>query len=102
MWDDMHKASFRLLTDLTEAYKAAILTYLYDDRGLGRDGWRLLYQGIDLLDKARVITLKGERTFRQVYEREIDLRLANPYIEQLFISCKSKLEYCQAISTSPV
>lgn len=35
------------------------------------------------MDKAQVITLRGKRTFRQVYEREIDLRLADPYIEQL-------------------
>ena len=79
----MRRASFRFPTDLTEAYKAAILTYLHDDRRLGRDRWRLLYQGIDLLGKARVITLRDERTFHQVYEREIDLRLADPYIEQL-------------------
>ena len=35
------------------------------------------------MDTARIITSRGERTFRQVYEREIDLRLADPYIERL-------------------
>ena len=77
--------TFRFPTDLTEAHKAAVLTYLRDDRRLGRDRWRLLYQGIDLLDKARVTTLRsgGGRSFHQIYGREIDLGLADPYIEQL-------------------
>jgi hypothetical protein len=74
---------FHLPADLTEAHKAAVLTYLYDDRRLNHSRWRLLYQAIDLLDEARVITPRGEHTFRQVYAREIDLRLADLYIEQL-------------------
>lgn len=79
----MRKASLRFPIDLTQAHKAAVLTYLRDDRSLGRDEWRLLYRGIDFLGEARVLTVEGERTFHQVYEREIDLRLADPYIERL-------------------
>jgi hypothetical protein len=58
---------FHLPNDLAEAHQAAILTYLCDDRRLDRSRWQLLYQAIDLLDEARVITPRGEHTFRQVY-----------------------------------
>jgi hypothetical protein len=58
--------TFHFPSDLMEAHKAAVLTYLGDDHGLDRDGWRLLYQGIDLLDKTQVITLRGKQTFRQI------------------------------------
>lgn len=67
----------------TQAHHDALMAYLADSRDLNTAVWRQLYQGIDLLDSAQVITPHSTRTFRQVYDEFIARPFANPYIEQL-------------------
>ncbi|MCL4872135.1 MAG: hypothetical protein KJ063_24515 [Anaerolineae bacterium] len=67
----------------TQAHHDALMAYLADSRGLATTAWRLVYQGIDLLDSAQVVTPHSTRTFRQVYDELIARPFANPYIEQL-------------------
>ena len=45
--------------------------------------WRQLYQGIDMLDGAKIGSANQTRTFRQVYEEHIGRPLADQFIEQL-------------------
>ena len=67
----------------TTEYRQALTTYLIDDRLLDEEGWRLVFQGIDLLSQAEVTADDEQRTFREVYHGYIDRRLADLYISQL-------------------
>lgn len=69
--------------EFTQAHHDALIAYLTDSRGLNTAVWQQLYQGIDLLDKAQVVTPTATRTFRQVYGELIGMPFANQYIEQL-------------------
>ena len=65
------------------AHRTALYTYMTDDRRLTRDQWRMLYEAIDILDRAQ-ITIAGQlRTFRQIYREHVDQIFADPYIAQL-------------------
>jgi hypothetical protein len=66
-----------------QAHYDALFAYLRDDRFLKTAVWRQLYNGIDLLDNAQVITEPTTRTFRQVYDELVDRPFANQYIEEL-------------------
>jgi hypothetical protein len=74
---------FILPSEFNQAHHDALITYLRDDRSLQTAVWRLLYQGINLLKDAHVVTEDGTRTFRQVYDELIGRPFANQYIEQL-------------------
>ena len=67
----------------TIQHQDVLTRYLADDRRLSPAKWRLLYQGIDVLDTARLQTDVGADTFRQLYHRHIDACFATPYLEQL-------------------
>jgi hypothetical protein len=66
-----------------QAHYDALFAYLRDDRFLKTAVWRQLYNGIDLLDNAQVITEPTTRTFRQVYDELVDRPFANQYLEEL-------------------
>ena len=61
-------------------HRDALYTYLTDDRQLTRGQWRMLYEAIDILDRAQ-ITIAGQlRTFRQIYREHVEQIFADPYI----------------------
>jgi hypothetical protein len=68
--------------EFTQAHHDALIAYLADSRSLNTADWQQLYRGIDLLDRAQVITLNGIQTFRQVYDELIAQPFANQCIEQ--------------------
>jgi len=67
----------------TAEYQDVLTRYLVDDRLLNPAEWRLLYQGIDILNTARIQTDAGAETFRQAYHHQIDAGFATPYLERL-------------------
>ncbi len=67
----------------TARHQDVLTRYLADDRLLRSAEWQLLYQGIDILDAARVQTDVGTGTFRQLYHRHIDACSATSYLERL-------------------
>jgi hypothetical protein len=80
--------------EFTQEHHDALIAYLTDSRGLSTTVWRLVFDGIDLLDKAQVFTTTTMRTFRQVYDELIRRPFADKYIEQL-------LETRNVIAESP-
>ena len=66
----------------TAEYQDVLTRYLVDDRLLDPAEWRLLYQGIDILDTARIQTDAGAETFRQAYHHHVDASFATPYRRQ--------------------
>jgi hypothetical protein len=61
----------------------ALLAYLKSDQYLDPTVWRHLFQGVDLLNEAHVVTQDVSRTFRQVYDQLIDRPFADQFIAQL-------------------
>lgn len=80
--------------EFTQEHHDALVAYLIDSRGLNTAVWRQLYEGIDLLDKAQVVTPTATRTFHHVYDELIGRPFANQYIEQL-------LETSDVVAESP-
>jgi hypothetical protein len=80
-----HDPSLRFVVppEFSREHHDALMAYLTDSRGLSTTDWRQVFDGIDLLDKAQVTTIKTTRTFRQVYDELIRRPFANKYIEQL-------------------
>jgi hypothetical protein len=72
----------------------ALFAYLVDARNLATADWQQIYTGVDLLNKAQIVTPEATRTFRQVYDEFIGRPFANRYIEQL-------LETNNVIAESP-
>lgn len=75
--------SFVIPSEFNQEHHDALVAYLTDDRYLETAVWQQLFKGIDLLDKARVVTEDATRTFRQVYDELIGRPFANQYIERL-------------------
>ena len=69
--------------DFTTQHQAVLTQYLTDDRRLRPPEWRLLYEGIDTLDTARVQTEEGTLSFEQLYQHYVDARFATDYLERL-------------------
>lgn len=57
------KLEFILPPKFNQAHHDALIAYLRDDRSRQAAVWRQLYQGIDLLEDAQVVTEDGIRTF---------------------------------------
>jgi hypothetical protein len=74
---------FRIPLGLTKKHEQALTAYLTDKRGLTTAVWQYLYEAIDLLDEAQVITGRSKRTFRQLYDEHVTQPFANQYIDQL-------------------
>ncbi len=70
-------------TDFLPSHRAALYTYMTNDRQLTQSKWRTLYKAIDILDKAQIMVAGRFRTFRQVYQERMDSVFADPYIARL-------------------
>lgn len=73
---------FEIPHTFTKQHGQALTAYL-SDSGLTPAVWRQLYEAINLLNEARIITDDGSYTFRQVYNQRIDQKFATEYLKQL-------------------
>lgn len=76
--------TIHLPSDFTANQERLILTYLTQGwQVISQAEWRKTYQAFDLLHEAIVITDTQKRTFRQVYQRQINDVYADLYIDRL-------------------
>ena len=74
---------FGIPSEYTQKHHDALIAYLTNSRNLNTAVWRHLFEGIDFLDNAQVITPTVTQTFRHVYGELIERQFANQYIQQL-------------------
>lgn len=90
---------FVIPSKFTQKHHDALMAYLTDNRSLSTVIWRQLYQGIDQLDKAQVMTSTATQTFHQVYDELIARPLANQYIQHLLATKDVLAESPQAAAS---
>lgn len=88
---------FRIPYTLTKQHEQALTAYLTDRHKLTTAVWRHLYEAIDILNEAQVITGRSKHTFRQLYEAYVVEPFANPYIDQL-LNSKDVLKESSALT----
>ena len=79
----MPQVRITLPSDLTSRHRQVVLKYFERSDRLRADEWKLALDSFDLLGKS-IVVFRGRRlTFRQLYDRLIDRKLADDFIEKL-------------------
>lgn len=73
---------FEIPHTFTKQHGQALASYL-SNGNLSSAAWKQLYEAINLLSDARVMTDDGSYTFRQIYNQQIDQKFAREYLKQL-------------------
>jgi len=74
---------FEIPNTLTKKHEQILAMYLSGSQNLNAATWKILYQAINLLDGAQIITNETQHTFREKYNEHLGRSFANDYIDQL-------------------
>jgi hypothetical protein len=77
---------FFIPSALTKKHQDALRTYLSRNPQYDTLVWEMIYEAIDLLAQAQVITDQVPQTFKQVYTEHVERPFADQYIAQLLSS----------------
>ena len=74
---------FEIPKTVSKIHEQALAAYLARTQNLSQDAWPHLFQAINLLDNAQIITDDSGQTFRQAYDKYVGQPFANEFIDQL-------------------
>lgn len=79
-------ARITLPVSLTAPHLRVVLKYFERVNRLSPQEWKLVLAAFDLLGRATVITGRRRLSFRKFYEREIEHRYADKFLDSLLTS----------------
>ena len=65
---------------LTTKHQAALRGYLNKNPGRNASAWESVYDAIDILANAQVVSDQRTQTFRQIYVEHVERSFANKYL----------------------